>query len=181
MTPFRLLPAAVLMCACQPEAEALPDGLAAVAPGSPAFVVSEIVPGQPVTFGWTDLPPGATVAVFATRQGTGSGPCFPAYALCLGLQGPVTLVGTTTAGPTGFATLTRTAPSSMPWGVTYTFQGATSAAGGATSAPYVRVSGDAACPDVYLPVCGADGQDYSNTCYAELEGVPAQAAGTCLP
>lgn len=36
-----------------------------------------------------------------------------------------------------------------------------------------------ACPDVEMPVCGCDGQDYSNRCEAHAAGVDVLASGPC--
>jgi hypothetical protein len=36
-----------------------------------------------------------------------------------------------------------------------------------------------ACGDVYNPVCGCDGKDYSNTCEASIAGTGVYANGAC--
>jgi hypothetical protein len=37
------------------------------------------------------------------------------------------------------------------------------------------------CTEQYEPVCGCDGQTYSNACYAAREGVSVASAGECTP
>ncbi|MBF2052733.1 MAG: kazal domain protein [Candidatus Sericytochromatia bacterium] len=38
--------------------------------------------------------------------------------------------------------------------------------------------GDAVCPDIYMPVCGADGRNYPNACEAQKAGQSYQS-GEC--
>lgn len=38
--------------------------------------------------------------------------------------------------------------------------------------------GDAVCPDIYMPVCGADGRTYPNACEAQKAGQSYQS-GEC--
>jgi hypothetical protein len=42
-----------------------------------------------------------------------------------------------------------------------------------------KIKEDALCKDVYAPVCGCDGKQYSNVCRAESAGVTAWADGEC--
>jgi hypothetical protein len=35
------------------------------------------------------------------------------------------------------------------------------------------------CPNLFVPVCGADGMTYSNACHAERRGIRVEYAGVC--
>ncbi len=42
-----------------------------------------------------------------------------------------------------------------------------------------RIDPDAACIEIYQPVCGCDNVTYGNSCFAEIAGVTSWREGTC--
>ena len=54
----------------------------------------------------------------------------------------------------------------------------TSESGGVTDATGFDTS--EACPDVYAPVCGKDGETYDNACVAQGAGVEIRREGPCV-
>tara|TARA_B110000238_G_C15799086_1_gene299295 strand:+ start:93 stop:251 length:159 start_codon:yes stop_codon:yes gene_type:complete len=41
-------------------------------------------------------------------------------------------------------------------------------------------SNDDACPAIYQPVCGSDGIEYCNECYARVAGITEFTTGECF-
>jgi hypothetical protein len=41
------------------------------------------------------------------------------------------------------------------------------------------ISGDSVCYQIYAPVCGCNGENYSNDCYAGIAGVTEWTEGEC--
>jgi hypothetical protein len=42
-----------------------------------------------------------------------------------------------------------------------------------------KIDSDAACIEIYEPVCGCDGMTYDNSCFAEISGVMSWTEGVC--
>lgn len=42
-----------------------------------------------------------------------------------------------------------------------------------------KVDPDAACIEIFSPVCGCDGISYDNSCFAEISGVTSWIEGIC--
>ena len=42
-----------------------------------------------------------------------------------------------------------------------------------------KIDPNAACIEIYQPVCGCDGISYENSCFAEINGVTAWTEGEC--
>lgn len=92
---------------------------------------TDLFAGLPVQLS-VQVGPGDTVAFAYGTAGIGAGPCVPATAICLDLASPVSLLGSTTADPTGLASLATTVSAGAPVGTPVYFQ-AVVASGGAVA------------------------------------------------
>lgn len=120
-----------ILAACAPSPEAQVDG---ALPPPPVLDVTDLLPGQPLTLTVHGAVPGASVAFAASTQGPGSGPCPPQLrGSCLGVAAPAVLLGARFADASGVATLTVTAPASLPGGASPAFQAAQAPQHGAPS------------------------------------------------
>lgn len=125
-----LVPFLLFACA-PPDTAALPD---IAAPPPVQLIGDGLVPGQPARFRVRGAPVGATIALYATRGGTGPGGCF-APNLCLDLLDPVRLVATSTIDRGGVATLRLITPTGFTPGTIVHLQAYASNAQGAALSP----------------------------------------------
>ncbi len=127
----RLTAALILLASCGVDDEPLfetesswrAEGLALSAPGAfvsvsppPGIVFDQtaLVPGDTVTFRVTGVAPGDTIFFGRSQTGVGAGPCLQTFGVCLGILGPVGLLGTAIANNQGTASYTVALPSSVP-------------------------------------------------------------------
>ncbi|HHO53639.1 MAG TPA: right-handed parallel beta-helix repeat-containing protein [Deltaproteobacteria bacterium] len=89
-----------------------------------ALTFTQLLPGNPVDFTVTNLNANETVYILRA-VGTGGGACPPQIGgECLGITGPLSVVGAPTADATGTASLQIVLPASAPLGANVSFQAA---------------------------------------------------------
>ncbi|MEQ1502844.1 MAG: hypothetical protein ABMB14_11470 [Myxococcota bacterium] len=123
MFRFVLALSAVSCATLDPSAPAdgLPDGWTAVDAGEDrrsfalVFDQGALVPGDVVPFTVTGAAPNDTVRFVFSTAGAGPGPCIAQLGgLCLGVLGPVTLMGSAVADGAGTAVLDVNVPANAP-------------------------------------------------------------------
>ncbi len=146
------------------------------------LTVSQLLPGQQARFTVTGLLPGQQVSVLYSTTGEGPGPCNPG-GVCADILGPVTVAATATANRDGWASTTVRVPNGVRIGTRVWFQAAVFlGAGGAqsiTSDVEAAVVDGLMCPMIFDPVCGIDGNTYSNACEEGVQGWPVDYVGYC--
>ncbi|MCB9681240.1 MAG: hypothetical protein H6733_07180 [Alphaproteobacteria bacterium] len=187
MTKYLALVVPFAFAACDAAQQAdldLADAAVEQAPvplGFPAMVVSEMFGGAPVRLTWADLAPGTQVRFAVTLQGEGAGPCPAALnGICMDLLPPVYQATTAVADANGVATTTINYPASASGTATFQAFGFHPSTGVVASNTFMRRIGPGICSFIFRPVCGIDGNTYSNDCLAYTAGWPVDYEGSCL-
>lgn len=175
------------LTACAEPVPAEDDLLLDEANPPPSYFVtlaaSQMVGGQNARVTADGLPQGYTVTFVASAQGPGQGPCPPPLGgTCLGVLGPLIMLGSAPVNASGYATLVFPVPSTVQDGRQLAIQAASpDPAGwpGSVSNVAQVTTGMVACPAIYAPVCGVNGVTYSNACEARARGWVIDHTGPC--
>jgi hypothetical protein len=138
-----------------------------------------IAPNAEVTFVVTGVQPGTRVR-FLASQTPGPGACpAPLQGECLDLVAPVITLGDATATSRGHAVLTKQFGPNVPSATIFTQ--AVGVDAGVAFTTNVQQDGTSvcSCPAIWQPVCGEDGQTYSNECQAQCSSVDVVSDGEC--
>jgi hypothetical protein len=169
-------------CATAPESQDQPADQLATSPFE--LTIGQMGPGTTGRVTYYSVPQGTTVHFVASASGFGAGPCMPVLGgECFDVVNPRYL-GSAVAGPEGYASVTVRVPPNLRIGTDVQFQGVVlDPAGGPAM---MLEAGEQfvdflACPAVYMPVCGVDGNTYGNGCEALALGWPVLSQGMCLP
>jgi hypothetical protein len=172
MRPFLLL----LLIACapvEPDASLPASQAAAPTPGFTLAAPVSVMPGGslPMTATLPSGAPNTQVRFVLGRGGVGPGPCF--FDGCLDVAGPLIVLGTD-APSGGVASLTRTIPSTVPWG-SYALQAAQVTPSGTLLLSNPR-------PFVVGPPCGDGVLVPGEACLADtlIEAMRNDLVGTML-
>lgn len=141
--------------------------VSAIAGGAQARMTARTVPpNQRVTFVFSTTGPGQT--------------CPAALPGCVDLAN-ARLLGSARGNRDGYAEAQVPVPANLPDGVRVWVQALSVAPNGSLikSTPFERVTGGVMCPRIYMPVCGIDGQTYSNDCELGAAGTFLEYAGMC--
>jgi hypothetical protein len=160
--------------------EALPEDELAP-PGLLEQAISQLVPGNPARATARSAPRGQRIAWVASMNARGT-TCLPALGgACVDLGAPATIVGSAPANVDQWATTRFTVPRNARPGSHVFFQAITIDAAGnvSKSTQYDRTVGPLACPAIFMPVCGIDGNTYGNSCEMDGAGMLLDHSGPC--